>query len=498
VIARRLLALALSAAALLPALTVRAAPPAIGQAGRWFVDATGRVRVMHGVAFTTKEFSTQHFSTEFGADDAAFLASNGLDIFRLAVFPSGVIPAPGTFDTAYVDGIERIVDIAAAAGIHVVIDFHQDLYANKYYGRGLPDWMGENGGLPNMPSTGFPGNYFTNVGMWRAYDTFWLNGRSSVDGVPLQEHYARAWRFVATRFAHHPGVLGFEIMNEPFPGTQWPTCASPLGCPVFDSLLTGFSRRLARAISSVAPGKFVFYEPNVTFDFGANTWHGDVGVRPAAFSFHVYCLGLQFGTPPVGSELCGPLGERPQFGYAADHSARFRVPLLLSEFGHFTAPPDEDTSPVIRRVAGFADEVMASWTYWDYARPNPQDGVTNYGSEQMIRDLREPPEGDNLIVPRVDAVVRAYPRAIAGTPRRWAWDQDTRVFTLEYVPARADGAGAFGTGSVTEIVVPARHFPAGYTVRVRGASVVSAPGDPILRLALSPGARSVSVTVKPA
>ncbi len=453
---------------------------------------------MHGVAFTTKEFSTQVFSATFDAEDAAFLAANGLDILRLAVFPSGVMPAPGTFDAAYVDHIAQIVDTAAAASINVVIDFHQDLYAIKYYGRGLPDWMGEDGDLPNMPSTGFPGNYFTNVTMWRAWDNFWLNGPSSVDGVPLQEHYARAWRFVASRFKDHPGVLGFEIMNEPFPGTQWPTCASPFGCPVFDALLTRFSQRIARAISTAAPGKFVFYEPNVTFDFGANTWHGDPGVRPAAFSFHVYCLGMQFGTPPAGSELCGPLGERPQFGYADDHSRRYGVPLLLSEFGHFTAAPDEDTGPVIRRVAGFADEVMASWTYWDYARSNPQDGMVNYGSESLIKDLRRPPEGDNLIASRVDEVVRAYPRAIAGTPLGWTWDPDLREFSLEYSTVRADGTGAFGAGSVTEIVVPARQFPSGYVVDVRGARVVSAPGAQLLRLALSPGAGNVSVVVRPA
>lgn len=489
--------LAACAGTLAPATATRVAHSSLHQAGRWFVDGDGRVRVMHGVAFTTKDFSTREFSAQFDADDAAFLASNGLDILRLAVFPSGVIPAPGSFDAAYVDGIEEIVDTATAAGINVVIDFHQDLYANKYYGRGLPDWMGEDGGLPNMPSTGFPGNYFTNVAMWRAYDNFWLNAPSSVDGVPLQEHYARAWQFVAERFKDHRGVLGFEIMNEPFPGTQWPTCATPLGCPVFDSMLTQFSQRIAKAISAAAPGKFVFYEPNVTFDFGANTWHGDVGVRPSAFSFHVYCLGMQFGTPPAGSELCGPLGEQPQFGYAGDHSRQYGVPLLLSEFGHFTAPPDEDTSPVIRRIAGFADEVMASWTYWDYARPNPRDGTVNYGSESMIKDLRRPPAGDNLIAPRVDAVVRAYPRAIAGTPLGWTWDPDLREFSLEYSPVRVDGAGVFGSRSVTEIVAPARQFPSGYVVDVRGASVISAPGAPILKLALSRGAGRVSVTVRP-
>lgn len=494
----------LSAVAAVVALvaTSAAADPAdsgaIGQAGRHFVDNEGRVRILHGIAFTYDEHNAGPFSAEFDNDDAEFLVANGLDLLRLAVFPSGVMPEPGSFSDSYVAGIEKVVDVATDAGMQVIVDFHQDVYSNKYNGRGMPDWMGQDDGVPASPNTGnLAANYFANPRVWRAYDNFWLNEPSAVDGVPLQEHYARAWRYVADRFKNHPGVLGFEIMNEPFPGTQWTTCATPAGCPAFDQLmLTEFSNRIAKAIAEVAPDKFVIYEPNVTFDFGANTYHGDLQARPAAFSYHVYCLGLQFGTPPMGDAGCEDLGERPQFRYAAAHADTYQVPLILSEFGHFTAGKDEKVGAIIDRVAGLADEIGSSWTYWDYAYGNPQADKP-YGSAEILKDLRYPPSGDNLIADRVDAIVRAYPRAVAGTPTTYAWDSATKTFTLEYTPARADKLGSFPAGSISEIFVPDRQFPNGYDVTAIGATVVSDPGAQILELSLTAGADKVELKITP-
>jgi hypothetical protein len=47
---------------------------------------------------------------------------------------------------------------------------------------------------------------------------------------------------------------------------------------------------------------------------------------------------------------------------------------------------------------------------------------------------------------------------------------------------------------VTEVVLPHRHFPRGYVVKVSGARVVSKPGATVLRLrSTGPGNAAVSV-----
>ena len=50
-----------------------------------------------------------------------------------------------------------------------------------------------------------------------ALDHFWANS-GAPDGVGLQDHYARVWQFVAQRFHDEPAVIGYDLMNEPFPG----------------------------------------------------------------------------------------------------------------------------------------------------------------------------------------------------------------------------------------------------------------------------------------
>ena len=37
----------------------------------------------------------------------------------------------------------------------------------------------------------------------------------------LQDHFADAWAAVVTRFKDHPAVIGYDILNEPSPGSVY-------------------------------------------------------------------------------------------------------------------------------------------------------------------------------------------------------------------------------------------------------------------------------------
>jgi endoglycosylceramidase len=84
----------------------------------------------------------------------------------------------------------------------------------------------------------------------RAFDHFWANDPGP-GGVGLQDRYPAAWAHVAGRFRATPSVLGYELLNEPWPGTLWAQCANPVGCPVFDAMLAAFTRRTMAAIRRV-------------------------------------------------------------------------------------------------------------------------------------------------------------------------------------------------------------------------------------------------------
>ena len=80
---------------------------------------------------------------------------------------------------------------ATAAGIFVLLDFHQDGYAPKYNGNGFPDWMAIDDGLPNPPDAVFPLYYIQNPAMQRAFENFWAN-RAIPDGAGLQDYSSQA------------------------------------------------------------------------------------------------------------------------------------------------------------------------------------------------------------------------------------------------------------------------------------------------------------------
>ena len=93
-------------------------------------------------------------------------------------------------------------------------------------------------------------------------------------------------------------MLGYDLLNEPWPGPAFATCRNTAGCPTFDrTRLAPFYRRVIGAIRSTDRKHIVFYEPHVLYNFGAETNLPDLG-KHLGFSFHDYCfLGLVAGSP---------------------------------------------------------------------------------------------------------------------------------------------------------------------------------------------------------
>ena len=87
-------------------------------------------------------------------------------------------------------------------------------------------------------------------------------------------------------------------------------------------------------------------------------------------------------------------------------------------------------------------------------------------------------------------------RAAAGTPTSTTWDQSTRTYQATWTAKRVAGDGDFAAGSVSEIAVPAIHYPNGYKVEVKGAKVISKAGDTRLQVT-SRGVGPDSVTNTP-
>jgi endoglycosylceramidase len=482
------LGLALLAGVPLAAQPATATPTATGlaaagltQSGRWVTDSTGRVVVLHGLNQVYKVAPYEPSADGFGDDDAAFLAANGFDAVRVGVIWAAVEPQPGVYDDGYLDSIADTVNTLAAHGIVSILDFHQDLYNEKFQGEGAPAWAVIDGGLPNPP-LGFPGNYLGNPAEWRTWDNFWQN-KPAPDGVGLQDHLAHTWAHVANRFAGDKAVAGYEVLNEPWPGALWEQCAVPLvGCPVFDkSRLTRLYQRLDTAIRGVDVTHTVYVEPNVLFtQVDATSLKLPADPR-VGFAFHDYCSTEEFLA--IG-ELCQPQ-DNLTIGTANRYASGHHVPPLLTEFG-----ATNDLANVTE-VISLADKYQLGWLEWAYSGNDKTSSSPN--GQALVLDPSQPPTGANVLTGKLKTLAEPYPQAVAGTPTAWSFSAGT--FRLSYTTARADGHGRFPAGAETDVAVPAIQFPAGYQVTVTGAHVVSAQGATQLQLVSNAGATSVQVTV---
>lgn len=435
----------------------------VGHVGRWLVDAEGRVLLPRGVNLVRKIEPLDPAVAGFGDDDAQLLADRGFDVVRLGIEAYALMPDPGVIDTAYLDQIEATVDVLGAHGLLVLLDFHQDGWGPAFRDNGFPVWMTFTNGATDT-GTPFPLYYLTNPAIQAAFQSFW-DDVPGPGGVRLQDRAAAWFEAVGERFAGNDAVLGYDLLNEPWPGTTWLPCvAQDQGCPDLDrDELDPYYARAAEALRRHDTEHLVFGEPWVLFNFGESTTSIDVpgGDAAGGMSFHMYTTDPSLDPAVVEN--------------AVDWTDCTGGALLNTEFG-----ATGDVATLERQTALF-ETALVPWTFWSY-------------DEQFVHDLADPATGANINDAVVDALARPHPVAVAGTPMGADYDPEGGAYQLVWSTTGPDGS-RFGDGATTVIDTNARAYPAGYDVVVDGGQVTSAPNDPRLTVVADPGADRVQVLV---
>jgi endoglycosylceramidase len=432
--------------------------PPLAHQGRWFTDATGRVVMLRGMNFVEKVAPYTPAADGFDDDDAALLEANGFNTIRLGVVFGFLMPTPGQIDRQYLDSIAETVRVLGRHGIYVLLDFHQDGYGPATHGNGMPAWATLTDGVPN-PDVPFPTYYIQNPAIQHAFDNFWAN-QPGPDGVPLQTHYAEGMRAVAQRFVLSPNVIGYEAMNEPWPGTTWSSCLT--GCPDLEhQLLAPFYARMTTAVRSVDRLRPVFVEPFVLFNFGGGDTSLPGGASSNALSTHVYALDTASNASVMDRSVAA--------------ATRDGAPVLATEWGNSNDPP------TLNQLEDQYDARMLPWLYWSY-------------NGHIVTDSKLPLVPPNLDVSALGALARPYPTVINGTPSHLAFDSTTATMDLDFSTTLPDGRRASRIFQ-TVVTVPKLRYPSGYAVTAVGADVTSRPCAPAVTLRTRPGATAVSVRV---
>ncbi|MCU1588813.1 MAG: endoglycoceramidase [Frankiales bacterium] len=464
-------ALLLAAAPALGTAVAAAPTPQLRHEGAWLVDSTGRTVILHGVNAVWKHapYVAPDSAAGFTAKDADLLADNGFNAVRLGVLFAGVMPQPGVIDTGYLDKVDRIVRLLAARRIYVLLDFHQDDYNERFTGEGLPTWAVHDDGLPFVPAGSFFANYFTPA-LARTFDNFWAN----TDG--LWDKYAAGWSAVAQRWSSQPYLMGYDLFNEPSAGSQALTCANPNGCPAFDATLQSFYDHVRTAIRAKDRGNLVWYEPQFFFNAVSSSHFGHVDDPQVALSWHDYaCLPAFAGSSVIPGDPDCVVNEPRVMDNAETQRAAMGAGALLTEFG------SHDDISDLARMTDLADQRLSGWMYWAYkAWADPTGNPAAEGLFAKDDDLA------TLKAPKADVLIRPYPQAVAGVPLALSWNAATKTMDLRLQPRRG----------VTDVFVPARHYPGGYDAVVTGGHVVSAAQSRHL-LVTANGSAEVRIVVRP-
>jgi endoglycosylceramidase len=461
----------------------------ISTTGTWLTTDDGRVAVLHGVNLVYKIPPYDPAVVGFGDDDAQFLADNGFNVVRLGIDWAAVEPEPGIIDTDYLAGINATVQTLADHGIYTVIDMHQDLYSAVFKGEGAPAWATHTGGLPNPNLTKplFGLNYYLNPAENHAWDAFWSNADAS-DGMGLEDHYALTWQAVADYFDGQSSVIGYNIMNEPWPGSGWPVAT--LNAAFFGTQqLTPMYNQTIAAIRSVDASTPVFVSPVApTVEVFAGVLAGQpIALGPfddanIVLEYHGY------GGGSLGLRALAPLIAPGFSRRAAAYSARTGVPAFDGEFGSTSDASELD----IETQA--ANRYQISWTNWAYTGVGEITSTGGPREQSLVYNPGLPPVGENVNSGNLQALSRPYPTLIAGTPQGWTFG-DYGSFRFTYTTEKVDGSGTFAAGSQTVISTPTVQYPHGYLVSVTGGYVVSSPNASSLVIESDSDATTVSVIV---
>jgi endoglycosylceramidase len=426
----------------------------VAEDARFFTDDQGRVLILHGANVASSAKTSPDRMPDITEDEIHLLSKEwGFNYVRYLLSWDGAEPQPGVYDETYFQGVEKRLDWLQAAGIHVMLDLHQDVYSTFTCGNGAPEWAVRTDGIPlEQPCRSvWSFNYFQPA-VTRAFDNFW-NGDSGAH-PDLQQHFVAMWRAVAERFRDHPAVIGYDILNEPYPGSYFDKVEAALrrspkdGAPsaAFDvERFAPFYQRTIDAIREVDDRHWIFFEPRFgAAGNGSPSWIPRLddprrGAPRIAYGPHLYSAIAEAANVdfPWNQTLAAWEHER-----TVDVD-RQGCPLVIGEFGFTWAMTDAPR--YMTELLDMADRMMAGWAYWAW----DPGGPTSWAFYD--RATRTPN-------PNSKYLGRPYPQRVAGVPTSYRFDHGTRVLELAFTERR-------GVTGPTELYVGAhRTYPDGWHV----------------------------------
>ncbi len=441
------------------------------------VDELGRERIFNGInmVYKGKENGdgTKDYKPDWTDETFASFKKFGINIIRLGLIWDAIEPECGKYYDEYLDMMVSYAEMCEKYGIYYYLDMHQDLYSARF-SDGAPDWATITDSYKyREPKFIWAEGYFISKAVHRACDNFWNN--TPINGRGLQEHYCDMWKHVAEKFSGRPGLLGFDVMNEPYPGTDGGKAFRQIvkggietvvfsgkvkrikaikniikGEDKFTSALAvlddrsvmksvtkpaestirqfdvkkyyPFLRKCASAIREVTDKGIIImencYYSNLGIPCTTPRLVYDNGVREENLMFAPHAYDLTVDTPMTNTASNARVD-----GIFDEHrrtQLRLGTPVIIGEWGGMVDGSEE--YPHLEHLLERFDSNKWSQTYWTY-----YSGLMGTKIMQII--------------------ARPYPQAVSGEIKSYGFNRRSRVFSLEYLHTQANNGQ-------TEIFLP--------------------------------------------
>lgn len=430
---------------------------------RAFIDEKGRERIFNGVNYVFKGEKPEadgivHFIHPL--DDAALrdLRAKGVNIIRLGMTWAGIEPKMGEYNEVYLNEVRDVVDRAKKYGIYVYLDWHQDLYSGfgLGVGDGAPAWACLTKKKMRKPLFIWAEGYFFGGAVWECFDAFWRN--APLAGRGIRDRFCDMLRYTVSYLSGCENIMGFDVLNEPFPGSLAGKLIFPLVAragynlslnpkvdrrKLFRDLTSGevmnalsviddpevyhalidpaekvlktfdagvyydFIRAAGEAIRSVCGKGVLFFENSYFSNLGipCNVPHVvyEDGRREENLVFAPHGYDLTVDTPLTNEASTARVDFI--FDEHKRKQNRMGLPVLVGEWGGMVAGGER--YPALEHLIAKFDGNKWSHTYWHYSR-------------EIL---------DSKIF---DILSRPYPEAVSGRIECYGYDREKKEFTLCY------------------------------------------------------------------
>ncbi|GHJ07068.1 hypothetical protein TPA0907_14350 [Micromonospora humidisoli] len=277
----------------------------------------------------------EHF---FTADDAAYLASLGINMVRLPFSYKYLESddAPFEINENGFRYLDRVIDLCGAQGIRTVLDLHT-----------VPGWQHQDWHCDNPTHT----------------SQFWVHRT-------FQDRVVNLWQAIAARYRNNPWVAGYNPINEP---------ADPSAEKVGP-----FYERLVAAIREIDQDHILFLDGNryaLDFDFFGEPLPNTVycphdypapGYTPGSRypgkhrPIHVLDAGRGLAAAAENEAYWDRAEVERSFLHRTTYMRETGTPIVVGEFNAVWPDVEEERLRLLGDQLDVFRKYNASWTYWSY------------------------------------------------------------------------------------------------------------------------------------